>query len=134
MLIPLTLPAAAALKQISKALDLNCIICTYFDKEATDFWLSMGFSQEKFNLDEQRIYEKHCIQYPDMQNIKFAVEGFEQDAAKQESIDKVVSVIRKLMDVQRAVFKQQLKEMHEMKARADKLGKRKASEISAGAS
>lgn len=68
-----------------------------------------------------------------MQNIKFAVEGYEQDAAKQESIDQVVSVIRKLMDVQRAVFKQQLKEMHQMKDRSDKLGKRKASEISADA-
>jgi hypothetical protein len=67
------------------------------------------------------------VQYPDTFQIKFNVEDYEQEALKQESVDKVVDVIRKLMDVQRSIFKQQLSDMHEIKARSKK---RRASDIS----
>jgi hypothetical protein len=118
----------AALKQISKALDLTCIICTYFDNSATEFWQLVGFSKERFTTDEQRIFDKQFVKYPDTIHCKFNVDDYEQEASKQESVDKVVDIIRKLMDVQRSIFKQQLSEMHEIKARSKK---RKAGDMSA---
>lgn len=110
---------AGALKQTSKALDLECVICSYFNADATKFWECMGFTKDALSSEEQRLFTDAFVNYPGTSKMKFTVEGKANylKEAKSKTIDSVVATIQSLMDLQRQVFKQQLREMHRIKDR-----------------
>ena len=67
----------------------------------------------------QRIYNDSFVQYPGTSFMKFVVSSKKDylKQAKSKAVDSVVATIQCLMDLQRQVFKQQLREMHRIKDR-----------------